>query len=154
MKWLIFTYLLFQIDNKTKRWAEDKLKKGAEPSPVGGGKFFLHRVSNKGMAGGVLSEKSDKILIASTIAGALIGLNFLFVIPRKGRILAKTASAFLAAGAAGNLYDRWIKGSVTDFIRLGKGTGKLSSAVFNIADVFILAGGLLLIPVRLFDIKS
>lgn len=151
MKWLMFAYVLFQIDNRTKRKAEEKLKNGGKPVPAAGGRLLLHRINNKGMAGGLLSDKVDKIRVLSTAVGVLIGLNFLCEIPRKGRIIAKTASAMLAAGAAGNLYDRWTRGSVTDFVRLGQGFGKLSKVVFNFADVLIMVGGMILIPVRLFS---
>ncbi|MDO4803556.1 MAG: signal peptidase II [Lachnospiraceae bacterium] len=145
MKWFLLAYFLFEVDNKTKRRAEEKLKKGGQPVPVLGGKFLLQRMSNKGMAGGTLSEKSDEIRKASTAAASIIGLNFLIELTRKGRPLSKIASSLLIAGAAGNLYDRWARGSVTDFLRLGKRFGKLSGAVFNFADTFILSGGFMMI---------
>lgn len=151
MKWLAFAYALFQLDSRTKRRAEEKLPKNGKAVPVAGGKLLLQRVSNKGMAGGVLSDKSDKIRYISTAVGAVIGLNFLSEIPRKKRYVSKAASAMIAAGAAGNLYDRWTRGSVTDFLRFGEGSGILSKVVFNVADVLILIGGVLLIPIRLFS---
>ena len=151
MKWLIFTYILFLIDNRTKREAEARLKVGAKPVPIAGGRVLLRRVSNKGMAGGFLPEKSEKVRMASTAAGAIIALSFLCEIPRKRRFFSKAGLALLTAGAAGNLYDRWNRGSVTDFLSIGNGEGKPTKAVFNLADVMILAGGMLLIPTKLFD---
>ena len=147
MKWLIFTYILFLIDNRTKREAEARLKVGAKPVPIAGGRVLLRRVSNKGMAGGFLPEKSEKVRMASTVAGAIIALNFLCEIPRKRRFFSKAGLALLTAGAAGNLYDRWMRDSVTDFLSIGDGHGKASKAVFNLAD---LAGGMLLIPTKVF----
>ena len=62
MKWLIFSYILFLIDYRTKREAEARLKVGAKPVPVADGRLLLRRVSNKGMAGGFLPEKSEKVI--------------------------------------------------------------------------------------------
>ena len=89
--------------------------------------------------------------MAASAAGALIALSFLCEIPRKRRFFSKAGLALLTAGAAGNLYDRWTRDSVTDFLSIGDGEGKPSKAVFNLADVMILAGGMLLIPTKLFD---
>ena len=46
-----------------------------------------------------------------------------------------------AGGAAGNLADRWKRGSVTDFISVR--VGGLRKIVFNPADIFIGIGGLI-----------
>ena len=86
MKWLIFSYILFLIDYRTKREAEARLKVGAKPVPVADGRLLLRRVSNKGMAGGFLPEKSEKVRLAASAAGALIALSFLCEIPRKRRL--------------------------------------------------------------------
>ena len=45
----------------------------------------------------------------------------------------------MLAGAAGNVYDRLVKGRVTDFINISP----LKKIVFNLADVMIVVGGLL-----------
>ena len=89
MKWLIFSYILYLIDNRTKREAEARLKVGSKPVPVAGGRLLLRRVSNKGMAGGFLPEKSEKVRMAATAAGAIIALSFLCEIPRKRRFFSK-----------------------------------------------------------------
>jgi signal peptidase II len=51
--------------------------------------------------------------------------------------------SFLAGGGAGNLIDRLInKGAVTDFMRLG--IGSIQTGTFNVADVAIMAGVVIL----------
>ena len=50
--------------------------------------------------------------------------------------------SFLLAGGLGNLIDRIMKGSVTDFVQVG--FDSLHTGVFNVADMSILAGVVLL----------
>jgi signal peptidase II len=46
--------------------------------------------------------------------------------------------AFVIGGGIGNIYDRLIYGSVTDFLHID--LGPVQTGVFNVADVLILAG--------------
>lgn len=151
MNWLMFIYTLFRMDSHTKRWAENNLKIGDKPIPAAGGNILLQRTRNKGIAGGKLSEHPDQVLALSTASASVIGLNLLLRIFRKGGFLYKIAYSMLAAGAAGNLHDRFERGSVTDFIRVKKAPGPASKVVFNAADIFIVLGSILLIPLRIFS---
>ncbi len=55
-----------------------------------------------------------------------------------------TGIIFCIGGGVGNLYDRIIKGSVTDFVHLK--FGPLQTGIFNAADVSIMIGlGLILL---------
>lgn len=58
-----------------------------------------------------------------------------------GRLYA-TGFCFLIGGGIGNLYDRLLYGSVTDFLHLDLGV--LETGVFNLADVSISIGVLML----------
>ena len=57
--------------------------------------------------------------------------------------LVRTGLGFVLGGAAGNLYDRVVRGTVTDFIEVYHGTW--SFPVFNIADSAITVGAVLLL---------
>lgn len=53
----------------------------------------------------------------------------------------------MIGGGVGNLIDRMVKSTVTDFLNVG--IGSLRTGVFNIADMAIMAGiGILLLPER------
>jgi len=49
----------------------------------------------------------------------------------------------VAAGGVSNLIDRLLRGSVTDFMNLG--VGALRTGIFNVADVAIVVGALLVV---------
>ena len=63
---------------------------------------------------------------------------------KPGRLPVISAISLIAAGGAGNLIDRVTHGgSVVDFISIG--AGPLRTGIFNIADVAVIAGTLLLL---------
>lgn len=141
MNWLFFSTILYKIDDILKRKAEGKLAAGGEPVECLDGKVRLQRVRNKGIAGGKLSDREEDVRTLTTLAFAGILLRFLAELPRKGRSAKKLALAMTAGGAAGNVADRWKRGSVTDFINIR--VGALRKIVFNPADIFIGIGGLI-----------
>jgi signal peptidase II len=55
------------------------------------------------------------------------------------------AITLLIAGGFGNLIDRMVRGTVTDFINLG--IGSLRTGIFNVADLAIVAGVTMLLIV-------
>jgi signal peptidase II len=155
MKYLLLIAVLFYADYYYKRKVESEMKPGRDTRIAAGGKVLIRRTENKGAAGGILSGRSTYVKIASTVAAALAAVRFLFLLPMKKRALKKGAYAFFLAGALSNLYDRWVRGSVTDYISLvSRRVKSVQRIVFNLGDVFILIGGLTLILLNLFRRKK
>lgn len=77
-------------------------------------------------------------------AGVLVTLaGVAFVLWRRAGSLALTVGlSLILAGGIGNLWDRLVKDSVTDFLIVG--WGPLHTGIFNVADVAIVAGVLLI----------
>lgn len=85
-----------------------------------------------------------RVLLFVIFSGAGVLLAFVYL-ARADRLdlLPTIALSLLAGGGVGNLVDRISNnGAVTDFVRLG--IGPLRTGIFNLADVAILAGVLLL----------
>lgn len=101
-------------------------------------------VLNDGAAFGILSNQGFFFLITTIficVAGFIVLLRF----PKKHMLL-KLSSAFIFGGALGNLIDRSVIGVVRDFINLtliDTVTG-YSFPVFNIADIFVVVGTIML----------
>jgi signal peptidase II len=75
--------------------------------------------------------------VAACVAGMLLAR-------RRISVLSFAACALLLAGAIGNLIDRLrFDGRVVDFLNLG--VGPLRTGIFNVADMAIMAGALLLV---------
>lgn len=82
------------------------------------------------------------VLVILPLAGLALALVFLFV--KKGLPARALAGiCFIAGGGIGNIYDRMIYGSVTDFLHINFGI--IQTGVFNMADVSVMTGALILI---------
>ena len=110
------------------------------------------RVENSGAflsAGDSMSKASKQIFLTliPTIA-MVLGLAYLFLKPVSKNML--IGLCFVIGGGVGNLFDRVLYGSVTDFLFVK--VGFFETGIFNLADVSILAG-MFLIFLQFFNKK-
>lgn len=144
-KYLIFglTFpVVMALDVSTKRWALDAL--APTPGELFGGLVPLTLAFNKGAAFGVrLGEDSRWFFVPVTIV-ALVLLAVLLRQAVERDYLRIGAISLVVSGAVGNLYDRvrWDRG-VVDF--LGPiDLGLWDFPIFNVADIAITCGAVLL----------
>lgn len=137
--YLVITILLVLIDQIVKILVERHMFFGDTISIIDG---FLHLtyVQNRGIAFGIFQGKVDIISIATVIA--IIGIIvYFFKNVKKSNLFEKAAYVFIISGAVGNMIDRLTRGYVVDMIDfIG-----IWSFVFNIADVYINLGVILLL---------
>ncbi len=100
----------------------------------------LTRVENSGAflsAGDSMSKTSKKIFLTLIpIIAMILGLVYLFLKPVSNNML--VGLCFVIGGGVGNLFDRILYGSVTDFLYVK--FGFFQTGIFNMADVSIMAG--------------
>jgi signal peptidase II len=106
-----------------------------------GGVVDIVRVANRGIAFGMLDNAGSVVLVVAAVAFAALLGAFLVSAERPGLWL---PIGLLAGGAVGNLIDRVRDGYVTDFIDPPRWPA------FNVADVEITAGVLILIGIYAF----
>ena len=104
-------------------------------------------VWNTGIGFGLLSSNSNLVynLITIIIGAIIIFLIYLIV---KSNFLDKTLFSLVMGGALGNFYDRLVYFAVPDFIDIHY--QNFHWFTFNIADIFITFGVLLLVAKELF----
>jgi len=115
-------------------------------------KFFnIVHAENPGVAFGLLADASsawrDTILIALA-TGVLLFISTILLRPAQAGLarnwMVRIGLALVLGGALGNLYDRVVNGTVTDFVEVYAGTHYFPA--FNVADSSISVGaGLLLL---------
>ena len=117
--------------------------------PVIPGLFSLVRVENRGIAFGLLADLSSGIAFGLIVLISAAALGVVCYLLWKHEPSAKRAGAALAlilGGAAGNLLDRMVRGSVVDFLDFY--IRGYHWPAFNVGDSAIVVGaGILLLDV-------
>ena len=105
-------------------------------------KIEIDKFHNDGFAFGKLKKKKKivkyvPVFITSILVGVLSVL-----LPKKGNKIKKLSLCLIIAGALSNIFDRFTRGYVVDYIRIKvKGLDKV---IFNLGDIFILVGSLMM----------
>ncbi len=106
--------------------------------------FSFTYVLNNGAAFGILKNQRLFFLI-TTVVVCVGGIILLMRYPKKHMLL-KLSSAFILGGALGNLFDRVIIGVVRDFLdaTFVETLTTYRFPVFNVADIFVVVGVIML----------
>lgn len=136
MLYELIIVLLIGIDQVSKVWALSSLKEMSS-IPIIKNVFHLTYVENRGAAFGML-QNNQIIFIIVALTASIFGLYYLHT--KKVNILSKTGIILIIAGAIGNLIDRVRLGFVVDYFDFRF----IWEYVFNVADVFVVVGTIVL----------
>ena len=136
MLYELIIVLLIGIDQISKLWALSSLKE-ISSVPIIKNVFHLTYVENRGAAFGIL-QNNQSIFIIVALTASVFGLYYLHT--KKVSILGKTGIILIIAGAIGNLIDRVRLGFVVDYFDFRF----IWEYVFNVADVFVVVGTIVL----------
>jgi signal peptidase II len=139
---LVVAAVAYLADRLTKAWVVANIDIGEQVSVLGDVVQIWH-TENSGAAFGLFQDAGVVFIVVGIAATAAVVWVHL-----TGRIRGAPAVALLGlvlGGALGNLTDRLIDGSVTDFISVGIGDWRWPT--FNIADssVFVGVVGLIIV---------
>jgi len=140
---LVFILIVLNIgcDQISKKIVRDDVKFRSSTEIIGE-KFILTNVENTGAFLGMGSELNPILktilLLVLPIVVLLIVLHYLLT---KKHIdnLTVVGLSFIIGGGIGNMYDRILYGSVTDFFHIDLG-GVFKTGIFNMADVSVMVG--------------
>ena len=145
---LTIALAVLSIDRLSKVWIETKVSP-YETIVVIPDVFNIVSTRNRGAAFGVLSTAPDIIRLIVLIGLALIVLALIgwmlwkaTRVDAPGSALNRLALSLVLGGAVGNLWDRIVQGSVTDFLQVFIGSYEWPS--FNVADSAICIGATLM----------
>jgi signal peptidase II len=127
------------FDQGSKEWARATLPAHV-PQPVVHGYWDWQLEQNPGAAFSTFIGGGTVARVALSLVAliALIALGVIAARTRPDERLKRVALALIAGGALGNLVDRVVHGSVTDFVRWH--VHDHMWPVFNLADAFLLVG--------------
>ncbi|HBI27438.1 MAG TPA: signal peptidase II [Peptococcaceae bacterium] len=129
------------IDRITKIWAVQNLAQFSQIVIIKDIFSFLY-LENRGAAFGILQNKLY-FLAAITII-VVTGMIYYMVKHRLKSIVVRVSLSLIISGALGNLIDRLIYGYVVDFISVHF-KNIYYFPIFNVADVFVVVGTMLLL---------
>jgi len=150
-KTFIFVALAgFVLDRLSKFVIRENFWLG-ESRAVLGNFFRLTRISNTGIAFGMARGNNLYFLALSLIILAMM-LYFFVQKADEHELLPLT---LIISGAAGNIYDRVFYGSVCDFLEFNLGFAPFNPwPIFNIADIMVVAGGIILFYIEFIRKKT
>jgi signal peptidase II len=109
--------------------------------------FNIVHAENQGAAFSMLADAPPlvrSVLLVGVSAMVMTGVGVMLSrLPKNTHWLMPTSLALVFGGAFGNLWDRVLRGSVTDFLQVFIGSSEVPS--FNVADSAITIGAALLV---------
>ena len=137
--------LIVMLDQLTKAIVRFTLPLSSSVTVIPGLMDFTH-VLNTGAAFGILNASNfpfKTVLIGLIAVGALVGVGMYAASLARHEIMARVGLALIIGGAAGNLVDRVVVGSVVDFVDVYWRTHHFWA--FNVADSTITVGAAVMI---------
>ncbi len=123
------------------------------------GRMFFSNLHNTGAALNVGQRKPQLVMAASAALLLSTTIAFFQSLGKKGQPMLRTALALLLGGGYSNLYDRWKRGHVVDYVSVklperisihrkqlqdGYGRERIRYLVYNVADISIAIGTVLM----------
>jgi signal peptidase II len=138
--------VVFTLDRFTK-WIVETRVSFSDTYKVIPGFFDIVRSENRGVAFGIFNDSSSELrtmaLVVLSLA-AVVGIAFMLRKAQHMDAASLWALSLILGGAAGNVFDRILRGRVTDFLELY--AGNYHWPTFNVADsAIVIASGLLVI---------
>ena len=142
---------IFILDRLTKLYVIhlDKIDSGTK---IFSSKFLnIYLIWNEGIAFGLFSFNESSLYNFLTLFILIIILVILYMITKSSG-LKKYSLLMILGGAFGNVFDRIIYKAVPDFIDFH--VGNFHWFIFNVADIFITIGVILMILIEFIGIKE
>lgn len=140
MIYIIAGSIIIAIDQLAKNYFSKNFEIGSFKEIIKN-KFYFANVKNTGAAYGLLNKNPILLKLISIFSIILVSLHFIDIFKEDKSKNIRFALAFILGGAFSNVFDRFKRKSVTDYFYI-----KVKKApIFNIADIFIFFGSLMLV---------
>jgi signal peptidase II len=134
-----------------KRYMEKNQSLG-ERKEILKGKVTIQKYYNQGAFLNFLENKKEIVKTISCVFLGLILLLFTIMLPKKGNKLFKLGLSLTLGGAISNVADRVFRGYVVDYFSINY--KKLKNIIFNLADIAIMIGSILIFLSSVFSTKN
>lgn len=142
MIYIGITAAIFLLDFFLKKYVDRKYELRKKHKRCNG-KVEIEKYYNDGATLNLLAKHPKVMTAIHTVMMVLVGAVYYIAMRTSGKRLGKTGLALLAGGGLSNLYDRYTKHHVVDYIRFQIGPAWFRRIIFNVSDFFIFIGALL-----------
>lgn len=147
MIYILIVIGIVLMEYKIKNYIEANFEQGEEKKILNG-KITVTKYYNKGAFLNLLENKKEIVKTVSLAGIGILLLLFAFALPKKGNRLYKLGFALLLGGGISNVSDRLMRGHVVDYFSIN--AKKIKNIVFNLADIAIFIGAILIFLSSLF----
>jgi len=136
---------IFVLDFFIKRYVDKKYDRKVKHSKLGGF-AYIEKYYNDGAMLNLLEKRPVLLKVIQTAFMVAVGVWFYFSMRKNDGVVAeKLGTAFLVGGGLSNLFDRYTKGHVVDYLGFNFGPKWFRRIVFNVSDFFVFIGGVLMV---------
>ena len=148
---LLFVFSIFLFDRISKVYVINLNKKNNDAELFSSKYLNIDLIWNEGIAFGLFSFSQRNFYNLITLIIVII-IFIILILIKKTKGIERFCLLMVFGGAMGNLYDRIVHKAVPDFIDLH--IRDLHWFIFNVADIFITLGVIMLILLELFKTKK
>lgn len=152
MIYLLIAGSLLALDLGIKWYVENHFTE-TDIRKAAGGRILLRKSYNSGMAMNLLENKPGFVKWLTAGLGVFLLVYELCLLAKDGRTVEKTGWALVLGGACSNLYDRFRRKYVVDYFSFRCRWKKIQNIVFNLGDLFIFIGSILVVFAQIFRKK-
>jgi len=144
-------FLIYFLDRLSKIYVIELDKNNLGSDIFNSAYLNIVLIWNKGIAFGLLSFSESYFYNIISLIIAII-IIVLVIMSLKNQGLKRYSLLMIVGGALGNLHDRIFFNAVPDFIDFH--IGNFHWFIFNVSDIFITSGVIIMIVLELFDNKN
>lgn len=131
-------------DGYIKNYMEQRGKKANKTY----GKVSIKHCQNKGAMYSLGQNRPDLVRKASFVMNGGVAYKWITVRAGKKNVMKCIGYSMLLGGGISNLWDRWKRGYVVDYLHVN--VAYIKKLIFNLSDVCIMFGGILIALSQLF----
>ena len=146
---IVLLAILCACDQLCKYWAVEKLK-DKDSYILIKDVFVFHYLENRGAAFGMFQNQKWFFVIIGTIFVVVAAFGLIYIPTAKKYRALRACILFIASGAIGNIIDRVSLDYVIDFLYFEY----INFPIFNVADIYVTCGTVVLILLILFYYKE
>ncbi len=149
----VLTAVLCGIDLYLKSYVETHFKEGEEKKILRG-KIVVRKVHNMGLALNKGENHPKGVRMVSAVVSVALLVYYMMLFRKKGDWIRKKGAGLALAGGVSNTYDRFARKYVVDYFGFCVNKWKrLENITFNLGDIFIFLGSILLVAAERFQKK-